>query len=135
MYCRIRALPPWNPCLKNQSFLNRLSFACHGVTSAFAQERSFRTQCLCALAMLAVLLWLRPPALWWALCVLSAGLVLALELLNTALERALDRLHPEQHQSIRVAKDCAAAAVLCASITAAMVGALTIAVALGWLGR
>ena len=52
------------------------------------------------------------PALWWALSLLSAGLVLSLELLNTALERALDRLHQEQHESIRVAKDCAAAAVL-----------------------
>ena len=117
--------------LKNQSFLHRLAFAFNGIRSAWAQERSFRTQCVCALAMLVVLLALRPPLLWWALCLMSAALVLALELVNTALEQALDHLHPQQHAAVRIAKDCAAAAVLCASVAAAIIGALTIAVALG----
>lgn len=119
--------------MKNQSFATRLSFAINGIRDALARERSLRTQAWCALAMVAVLAWLRPPALWWALCSLSAGLVLALELLNTALERTLDRLHPDLHDSIRAAKDCAAGAVLCASIAAACVGALTVAVGLHWI--
>lgn len=119
--------------MKNQSFLTRLGFAWNGVRGAFARERSVRVQLGCALAMLSVLGILRPPAIWWALCLLSAALVLALELVNTALEQALDRLHPEQHEGIRLAKDCAAAAVLCASIAAAAVGALTVLVAIGWL--
>jgi diacylglycerol kinase (ATP) len=119
--------------LKNLSFLNRLGFAWSGVRSAYARERSFRTQCFCALAMLIVLALLRPPLLWWALCLISAAAVLSLELLNTALEQALDQLHPQQHEAIRLAKDCAAGAVLCASLAAAAIGALTIAVSLGWL--
>lgn len=119
--------------LKNQTLLTRISFACAGIASAFAQERSLRTQSLCALALTGVLLWLRPPVLWWLLCLLSAGMVLAAELLNTALERTLDHLHPDQHAAVKAAKDCAAAAVLITSLTAAVVGAVTVAVALGWL--
>ena len=45
-------------------------------------------------------------------------MVLAAELFNSALEAALDRLHPERHPAIKVAKDCAAAAVLLLSLTA-----------------
>jgi undecaprenol kinase len=119
--------------VKNQSFIRRVGFAWSGVRLAYSQERSLRTQLWCAALMMLALVLLRPPAVWWALCLLSSALVLALELLNTALEQALDRLHPEQHASMRVAKDCAAAAVLCASIGAAAVGALTVLVGLGWL--
>jgi len=43
------------------------------------------------------------------------------------------RLHPEIHVAIHTAKDCAAGAVLLASITAAVIGTITVAVGLGWL--
>lgn len=119
--------------MKNQRFLSRLGFALSGIRGAMASEASFRTQLtLGALACL-VLVLLRPPPVWVALFVLSAGAVLALELVNTALERLADRLHPERHIAIQTAKDCAAGAVLVASIAAVTIGALVIAVGLGWL--
>jgi undecaprenol kinase len=46
---------------------------------------------------------------------------LAAELLNTALERVIDHLHPESHPSIKIAKDCAAGAVLVLSLAAVAV--------------
>ena len=49
------------------------------------------------------------------------GLVLAAELLNTALERALDGLHPEWADFVRMAKDCGAGAVLVLSATSVVV--------------
>jgi len=70
---------------------------------------------------------LRPAPLWWALVALAVAVVLAAELANTALERLADRLHPEKHPEIKVAKDCMAAAVLVASL-----GALAVAAALAW---
>ena len=59
----------------------------------------------------------------------------AAELLNTALEHLADRLHPEQHPTIQAAKDCAAAAVLVASLAAVLIGLLTLAVGLHLLDR
>jgi undecaprenol kinase len=119
--------------MKRQPFWTRLGFALNGIRAAVGGEASFRLQLMLALAASAVLLVLRPPLLWTALFILSASAVLALELLNTALERLADHLHPQRHPAIRAAKDCAAAAVLVASVAALIIGGLIVAMHLGWM--
>src|ERR1700692_4149298 len=114
--------------MKNQSFAQRLSYAASGIRTAFRTEASFRTQLLLAVMAGVVLALVRPPLVWVALCIVSGAAVLAAELVNTALEHLADRLHPEQHPTIRAAKDCAAAAVLVASMAALLIGILTLAV-------
>ena len=103
--------------MKNQPFYKRLSYSLQGIGTAWKQEASFRTQSMLALGVVALLIGLRPPAIWWALLLLNCGLVLAAELFNTALEHALDHLHPEIHPAIKVSKDCAAGAVLVFSLS------------------
>jgi diacylglycerol kinase (ATP) len=98
--------------MKRQPFPKRLGFALSGVAAAFRNEASFRFQCLAGVAAVAVLAWLQAPPVWWALIVLVISCVLAAELFNSALEQLADRLHPEKHPAIKVAKDCAAGAVL-----------------------
>jgi DNA-binding NarL/FixJ family response regulator len=61
---------------------------------------------------IAATLTLDPPLIWTALVVIMIGAVLAAELLNTALEHALDAAHPEPSPLVKIAKDCSAAAVL-----------------------
>ncbi len=109
--------------MKNRGFIARLGYALAGLQAAWQQERSFRTQSGCAVAALVLLLLLRPAPLWWALTGIMVTLVLAAELINTALEQLADHLHPEQHPNIKLVKDCAAAAVLLLSL-----GALWLAV-------
>jgi len=73
-----------------------------------------------------VLAWalaLTPPE--WAVVLATITLVLVLELLNTAVEAAVDLASPDDHPLARVAKDVTAGAVLVASI-----GAVLVAVAL-----
>lgn len=103
--------------MKNQSFHNRLGFAVKGIWSAWRSEASFRLQCMATLCVLLVLAWRRPAPMWWGLLLTNCGMVLAAELLNSALEAALDLLHPERHPAIKIAKDCAAGAVLLLSVT------------------
>lgn len=105
--------------MKNQPFYRRLGFALQGIRSAWRAEASFRQQCVAALGVVAVLVWRQPPALWWAILLTMCGVVLAAELFNSALEAALDHLHPEVHPAIGIAKDCAAGAVLMLSLTSA----------------
>jgi diacylglycerol kinase (ATP) len=109
--------------LKNQPFSARLRFALAGLAHALRTERSLRTQFAALLVVGIVLLRLRPEPLWWALVALASGGVLAAELFNTALERLADHLHPQVHEEIRIAKDCAAGAVLLAALAALGVGA------------
>ena len=103
--------------MKNQSFRQRAGFFLHGIACAWRSEVSFRHQAIAATGVVLILLWRRPALVWWALLLMNCGLVLAAELFNTALENALDHLHPEQHDAIRIAKDCAAGEVLVLSLT------------------
>jgi undecaprenol kinase len=112
--------------LKNRGFTDRLSFAWSGIRSAWRSEASLRAQVWLAVALLAVLATLRPALLWWALCGVMVSLVIAAELINTALEQLADHLHPEQHPRIKIVKDCAAAAVLILSVGALWVALLMV---------
>jgi diacylglycerol kinase (ATP) len=116
---------------KNQPFGARLRYALAGLAHALRTEQSLRTQVAALLAVLVALMWLRPGALWWALVLLASGAVLAAELFNTALERLADHLHPELHEQIRIVKDCAAGAVLLASLAALGVAAALVVHLLG----
>lgn len=109
----------------------RLRFALRGIADAWRAEPTFRIQVLAGTGAAATTAVLRPGALWTALVAVMIGLVLAAELLNTALEHALDGLHPAHAEFVRVAKDCAAAAVLVLSTAAVVVFGLMLAAVLG----
>lgn len=110
-------------CAKNQPFHRRLGFAANGIILAFRRERSFRTQSSLALAASAGTAFLAPGPGWAAAVILSAGLVLALELVNAAIEYLVDHLHPGFAAEIGAAKDAAAGAVLVASMASLGVAA------------
>jgi diacylglycerol kinase (ATP) len=73
------------------------------------------------------MLLIHPPLIWVALLSIMIGLIFALELVNTALEHALDGLHREEAHFVRLSKDCAAAAVLVMSVCAVIVFLLMLA--------
>jgi diacylglycerol kinase (ATP) len=108
--------------VKNQSFLTRMGFAAAGMRTVWRREQSFRIQCRLSLLAAVVTAGLRPGWAWAALIALAIALLLALEMINAALEYLIDRVHPEIHDEIKHAKDAAAGAVLLASIFGALVG-------------
>lgn len=107
---------------KNQPLMARIRFACAGLVHGARAERSVQLQLIALGAMLVALIVLRPEPVWWALVVGSSALVIAAEMFNTAIEALADHLHPEIHPNIRIVKDCAAGAVLIASLGAVGVG-------------
>jgi diacylglycerol kinase (ATP) len=117
---------------KNRPFAARLGCALRGFAQALGSERSLKLQLLTLAAVVAALLKLRPGPVWWALVLASSATVLAAELLNSALEQLADALHPTQSAAIGQVKDCAAAAVLIASLGAV---AVAVALAVHLLGR
>ncbi len=101
---------------KGQGFIRRLGYAWQGIEYALRTERNLRTQFRFALGAVVCLLWLRPGWVWSGMIVGAVAFVLALELLNTALENLVDGLHPQMAKFVGNAKDCAAGAVLVASV-------------------
>ena len=87
-------------------------------------EHSLKFQAV-TLAVVIIVLIAARPSCSVALVALTSSAVIAAELFNTALECLANHLHPDHHAQIRIAKDCAAAAVLVAAL-----GALAVATAL-----
>lgn len=116
--------------VKGRGFHERFGFAWSGVRLAWRTERSFRTQCWLALALVPVLLVLGPGPVWWAVVGLTVAVVLAAELFNTSLEHVVDRLHPEADPFVKAIKDVAAGGVLIVSLGSLWVGALLVLAAL-----
>jgi len=58
----------------------------------------------------------------WLILILTFGMVIALEILNSVVERFADFVSPEWHPAIKKIKDLAAAGVLITAITAVIVG-------------
>ncbi|MET0308945.1 MAG: diacylglycerol kinase [Sphingomonas sp.] len=109
--------------MKNRPFRVRMGFALSGIRACWRGEASFRTQARLAALALTALLVLRPAPIWWAVVAICCALVLALELVNSAMEAVIDRLHPEVHPAIGLAKDMLAGAVLVMSLASLLVGA------------
>ncbi len=113
------------------SLLKSFGYAWTGVSYAFQTQRNFRIHCLIGSVAIAIALWLGLSSLEMALIGLTCGVVLVMELVNTALESVVD-LTVEQtyHDLAKIAKDCAAAAVLISALVALWVAGLLLLPAL-----
>lgn len=111
-----------------KKMLVRYSHPIRGILYALRNDRSYRTQVYSiGLVVIAIFMYFEPLAFWEILFVLLAyALILITELQNSALEAALDRLHPELHDMIGKSKDMAAGAVLTAGLFLLIVVAVLI---------
>ena len=108
-----------------QKLINSFHHSFHGLRYAYRKELSFRMEAWAGLVLVVVgyIAWpLR--AYEFLFLALSYCFILALELFNTALERTLERLHPEEHELIGRSKDLASGAVLMGGIFAFVVAAV-----------
>ncbi|MEH1912432.1 diacylglycerol kinase family protein [Nostoc sp.] len=97
-------------------------YAWAGISYSFQTQRNFRIHVsVCALAIgLSVFLHLQAVEI--AVIGITSGLVLALELLNTAIESLVDlTVKQTYHDLAKIAKDCAAGAVLVSALVAVLV--------------
>lgn len=101
-------------------------YALNGLWYAYQHDKSFRMETWGSIAFILFGYVLWPlTATEFLFLALSFFLILIAELINTAFERALERLHPERHELIGMSKDIASSAVLLAFVFAIVV-ALTI---------
>lgn len=100
-------------------------YAWAGISYSFQTQRNFRIHVsVCALAI-GLSIFLQLQAVEIAIIGITSGLVLALELLNTAIESLVDlTVKQTYHDLAKIAKDCAAGAVLISALVALMVAAI-----------
>lgn len=92
-------------------------YAWQGVSYAFRTQRNFRIHVIIGVVALSLALMLGLTAVEVAIISLTCGAVMAMELINTALESVVDlTVQQTYHELAKVAKDCAAAAVLMSAL-------------------
>ncbi len=100
---------------KSRTGLNRLwhalGYSLSGLRAAW-DEKAFRQEALASIVLLPLAFWLGQSWVEIALLVGTVILVMVVELLNTGIESAIDRIGPEWHELAKRAKDMGSAAVL-----------------------
>lgn len=109
--------------MKNRNWLESFGHALDGICQTTKKERNFRIQIIFGIIAVIVCIVFRVEVWLFMLVAFAIFFVLAMELVNTAIEALTDlsckgKIHP----LAKVAKDAAAGAVLLASVFAVIVG-------------
>jgi diacylglycerol kinase (ATP) len=111
---------------QDRPLVQRMADGLRGIRKGWTRDRAMRTHVLLSVVGAAILLVVRPPVAWTLAVVVLVVAGLAMELVNSALEAALDKLHPDLDAEIGAAKEMAsgAAAVINLSAVAVFVAAV-----------
>jgi len=91
-------------------------YSWQGIKSAYKNEAAFRQESWLALVLIPLAIWLSENATQLALMISSVVLLMMIEIINSAIEAAIDRHGDEQHELSGRAKDMGSAAVLFAFV-------------------
>lgn len=105
---------------------NAMFYSMDGLRAAYRHEDAFRQEAWLAALLIPLALFLPASGIGHALMIASVLLVLIVELVNSAIEAAIDRISLENHNLSKRAKDIGSAAVLVALINVAVTWALVL---------
>jgi diacylglycerol kinase len=103
---------------------NKFACAAQGVLSAFRTEKSMKFHFMAALGVLIAASCFKLVLWKWVALFFTICLVLVTEMINTAIETAIDLINPTDHPLAKRAKDIGAGAVLLVAIQAVITGLL-----------
>ena len=108
--------------MNNKNIPRSFKYAIQGFKIAFLNEFKIRLHFAIVVVVVTGGVLLNLSILEWISVVISMGIVLITELINTSIETLSDTLHPDVSEGIKNTKDIAASAVLIASTTALTIG-------------
>ena len=110
--------------MKKGPLYKSFGYAFQGIFNTIRTERNIKIHCAAAILVTIFGIWLQISKTEWMICFILFGLILALELVNTAVEATVDLFTEERKPLAKKAKDAAAGAVLIVAIFAAVIGIL-----------
>lgn len=103
-------------------FVRSFSCAIEGIAYTVKTQRNMQIHLVAAVLALVASWWLDISRNDILLVFFAIALVFALEIVNTAIEAAVDIASPDWHAKAKIAKDAAAGAVLVAACLAVLIG-------------
>jgi diacylglycerol kinase len=110
--------------LSLRSLVNSFRYAMNGIKEASRIERNVQIHVFIAIVVIALGCIVNLETWEWVSIILCVALVIAMELINSSIEKLVDILIPEYNVKAGLVKDIAAGAVLVCSIAAAIVGCI-----------
>jgi diacylglycerol kinase len=119
-------MPKEKPLVMNRQQNLSMAFyhAFMGLQNFFWRERNGKIQLFIGCTMVAAAFAFKISSMEWVMILLCIGLVLSLEMINSAIEKLCDLVHKDFHPVIKIVKDVSAAAVLWASIISTAIGCI-----------
>ncbi len=108
--------------MRRQPWRMTFRYAAEGVMYALRTQINMRIHVVLAFLVIAAGLSLRISRLDWLFVSVAIAMVIVAELINTAVEAAIDLISPDIHPLAKAAKDTAAGAVLLAAVFAVIIG-------------
>ena len=99
-------------------------YAFEGIFAGIRGERNMKIHCFAAVCVIVAGVLFHISVTEWCICLVLFGLILSLELVNTAIEAVVDLVTEDKKPLAKLAKDTAEGAVLIAAVMAAMAGLL-----------
>ena len=109
------------------SLFKSFYYAFEGIRVNILNERNLCIHFMVMLLVIALGLILNISKTEWLICILLFGFVITLELMNTAIETAIDICMPEINPKAKLAKDTSAGAVLVVAIVSVVIGIMIFA--------
>jgi diacylglycerol kinase (ATP) len=104
--------------------LKSFRFAFNGIRILLIHEHNAWVHLFATICVILAGFLLKISILEWVTIVIVIGFVIALEAINSSIEKLSDFVSPEKHNQIKIVKDLSAAGVLISAITAVIVGLL-----------
>lgn len=109
---------------KKAPLVKSFGYAFEGIFAGIRKERNMKIHCAAMCLVILAGLFFKISATEWCICLILFALVMALELVNTAVEAGVDLVTEEKKPLAKLAKDAAAGAVLIVAIMAAVAGCI-----------
>lgn len=109
---------------KRKKLRNSFKYAFEGVHRELKEEQNLKIHILIMILVIIAGFTLKLSPMEWIICIILFGFVIALELINTAIELTVDLAMPEIHPKAKTAKDIAAAAVLISATCSVIIGVI-----------
>ncbi len=111
--------------------IQSFGYAINGIKAVFGKEANMNIHLIMTALVIICGVLFSINTTEWMLCIICFGVVISLEMINSAIENLVDLVSPEKNKLAGRTKDIAAGAVLIAAICTAIVG-LIIFVPKGW---
>ncbi len=105
-------------------FFNSINYSMAGLRYAYKNEQSMTIHVSITAAIIILGILLDISRLEWIICIFLLGIIMATELINTALEAVVDLITQDYHPLAKIAKDTASAAVFVFSLVAVIIGGI-----------